>query len=143
MSNYNDKANAVIATAVVTTATMGGVPIIISITPLVAANGIMVGSLAMVYGIPWSDNNTQKLINTLLRGAAIQSATIVSMNVLWEAIRFTGIGFGAAMAANAVTNALVTLAIGRAAKLYFEHNCDISDAQVAEEFANTITLGSL
>ena len=136
------KADAIIVTGVLGTAAMGAAPVLIDVGPLVAANGAMIGSLALLYDVPWSEDNTKKLINTFMKGAFAKLVVVGSIKAMWSVIGFTGIGIPAALTLNAATNALVTMAIGRAAKFYFERNCKPPDHEVLEVLTNSLTLGT-
>lgn len=140
-TDKSGKADAIIATAVVGTAAMGGLPVLIDVGPLLAANGAMIASLALLYGLPWGEGDTKEFVRMLTHAVAAKVVVLGSIKLMWSAIAFTGVGLGGALAMNAATNALVTLGFGRAAKLYFENDGKVEDHEVITVLANTLTLG--
>ncbi len=140
MTTKEQKADKVIFGAVVSTAAMGALPILGDITTLVVANGAMIGGLALIYDMEWDDAQTRKFIQRVLESSAV---TVGSLKLLATGLALTGIGLPLAVTMNGVVNAVITLGLGRAARLYFESGGEVKDSEVYDKFMKTVGLSGL
>ncbi len=137
MSQSNN-ADSIVIAAVVATAGMGIVPVFVDVPAIVAANGAMICSLAVVYHMEWSEEQGIKVIREIIKGSFV---TVVSIKALVGLVTLTGAGIPVAFTMNGVVNAMVTLGLGRAARRYFESNCTVSQSELNTIFANTVSFG--
>ncbi len=137
MATQAEKADTVIMGAVVSTAAMGALPLLGDVTTLIVANGAMIGGLALIYDVEWDDGQTTKFVQRVIESSAV---TIGSLKLLATGLALTGIGLPLAVTMNGVLNAVITLGLGRAAKLYFESGGEASDKDVYNKFVDTVGL---
>jgi uncharacterized protein (DUF697 family) len=134
----SEQADVAILAAVTSTALMGGVPFFIDVAAVIAANGALLFGLAKIYDIQWTQEQSGNFIRRLIEAGGI---TIGSTKLLASAITLTGVGIPVGLTINAILNGMVTLGIGRAAKIYFASECKTPDGELVTIFLNTVSLG--
>jgi hypothetical protein len=110
MSQQDTRANTAITTAVLSTAAAESM----TIAAVLAESCAMINTLAHIYGYQGSTAPVMDCVSKLIIG---KHATLFALQKMWT---ITGARLSAVIAGNAAMNGLITLAVGKAAQLYFK-----------------------
>jgi uncharacterized protein (DUF697 family) len=142
MATREEKANGIIKTAVVASAAIGIQPAFVDIPFLVAANGAMLVALSKAYNYSWTEEQAVRFIKHLVAASGFTVGTWKALAaVIQVALAASIVGLPLALGVNGLVNAVMTYAMGQAAKHYFETSGEASDEKVLAIFLDNLTLG--